>query len=175
MNEFRKLRIQPDKTFKCDGCGSTFDRKEFVFVDGKEVWTVDAEGAIGCVVDPAVSLTEMTEACEKYLAAEGMYAQLSALEDHRTALMAFLEAKRVGIDPPPTYTLDQVHDAVNEGADIVNDSLGLGEPETDAINLAVNGALACLEKPGITFEEMVDRNYGEDTVEDIRSWWGWGK
>jgi hypothetical protein len=145
-------------------------------LDGSQVWAVDAEGVLGYVIDPTVSLADMSEAIEEYLEADGgTYGELAALEKHQSAVIAFLEAKSAGIKTPATYTWTQVYDAVNEGADIVNDFLGLGEPETDAINLAVNAALACLEKPGTSFEEMVENSYSVDTSDEIRSWWGWGK
>ncbi|MDJ0345565.1 hypothetical protein QMK19_34015 [Streptomyces sp. H10-C2] len=159
----------------CDTCGNLLDPRD-IELDGNEIWTVDTEGSLGYVTDPAVSLAEMSEAIEEYLeSSDSAYGQLASLERHRVALMAFLDARSEGIKPRPTYTWVQVYDAVNEGADVVNDSLGLGEPESDAINLAVNAAIACLEKPGTSFEEMIESNYSDDTTDEIRSWWGWGK
>ncbi|MCE7011717.1 hypothetical protein LWC34_54230 [Kibdelosporangium philippinense] len=40
------------------------------------------------------------------------------------------------------FTREQVSRAVNDGADLVSDTLSIGELETDLINLVVNAALA---------------------------------
>ncbi|MFD4020664.1 hypothetical protein [Streptomyces sindenensis] len=169
-------RIQPDRLFKCHECGNLLHWRD-IDLDGSEVWAVDAEGTLGYVTDPAVSLAEMAEAVEEYLETPaGIRGGLATLlQKHSTALMALLDAREAGIKAPAAYTWSQVYAAVNEGADTVIDSLELGEPETDAINLAANAAIACLEKPGISFEEMVENNYSVDTPDEIRSWWGWGK
>lgn len=161
----------------CQQCGGLtqflLDRRD-IDLDGSEVWAVDAEGMLGYVTDPAVSLAEMTEAVEEYLdSPDSTYGQLASLEKHRSALIAFLDARAVGIKALAAYTSTQVYEAVNEGADVVNDYLDLGEPESDAINLVVNAAIACLEKPGTSFEEMVEKSYSVDTPDEIRSWWGW--
>ncbi|MCY0963409.1 hypothetical protein [Streptomyces sp. H27-H5] len=168
-----QFRIQPDGLFKCHECGDLLHRRD-IDLAGAEVWTVNAEGMLGYVASPDASLTEMAEAVEEYLnSPDSTYGQLAALERHRTALIAFLEATAAGVKALPTYTEMQVHDAVNEGADIVNGYLDLGEPESDAINLVVNAAIACLEKPGTSFEEMVQSSYMVESPEEIRSWWGW--
>ncbi|MFI5867765.1 hypothetical protein [Streptomyces sp. NPDC051546] len=73
-----------------------------------------------------------------------------------------------------SHTGDQVSTAINKGADLVIEALGLGEgPEVDAINLVVNSAIRCLENPGIGFAEVVKTCYDE-SVEEILGWWGWG-
>ncbi|WP_205327050.1 hypothetical protein [Glycomyces sp. YM15] len=72
-----------------------------------------------------------------------------------------------------SYTRDQVSTAVNAGADTIKDALELGERDADLINLIVNAALTCLDRPDASFDDVVNENYGETTPEDVRGWWDW--
>ncbi|MFI7142848.1 hypothetical protein ACIBQ5_35655 [Streptomyces massasporeus] len=170
--------IRPDGLFECPECGDLLDRRD-IDLDGSDVWAVNADGILSIVTDPAASLEALMEAVEEFLTADmcanAEYARLSSINSATEALAAYIDARRAGIKAPGFgYTEDQVRDAANEGADLVLKSVSLGEPEEDAINLAVNAALYCLVKPGSSFAEMVEENYGE-SVEEIRSWWGWNK
>ena len=60
------------------------------------------------------------------------------------------------------FTRDQISRAVNDGADLVSDTLSLGELETDLINLVVNAAMAKLDSPDIDFDTMVEENFDGD-------------
>jgi hypothetical protein len=67
------------------------------------------------------------------------------------------------------FTREQVSRAVNDGADLVSDTLSLGDLETDLINLVVNAALAKLDNPNIDFDALVEENFEGDP----RDWWDW--
>ncbi|MFF6852743.1 hypothetical protein [Streptomyces antimycoticus] len=170
--------IRPDGLFECPECGNTIDRRD-IDLDGTEVWAVNSDGRLCTVIDPAASLSSLMEAVEENLAAEQLpnaqYARLASMESATAALALYIDARRAGIKRPSFgYTEAQVLHAVNEGADMVLGELSLGESGEDAINLVVNGAMKCLEKPGSSFSEMVADHYDE-TVEEIHSWWGWNK
>lgn len=70
------------------------------------------------------------------------------------------------------YGRERVSEAVNEGADTILDALDLGERDRDLVNLAVNAGLECLDRPGATFEEVVEANFTE-SPDEIRGWWDW--
>ncbi|KOG86007.1 hypothetical protein [Streptomyces varsoviensis] len=168
--------IQADGMFKCIGCGELLAVSD-IDLDGTDVWAVGADGTLGYVSDPAAALTDLMEAVEDFLSSDqcpnAEYARIVSQISATEALGRYIDARRAGIAAPRLgYTEDQIHTAVNEGADMVIEALNLGGGETDAINLAANGALFCLANPGSSFAEMVEENYGE-TVEEIRSWWGW--
>jgi hypothetical protein len=78
-----------------------------------------------------------------------------------------------GTEPPVTFTREQVSDAVNAGADLVVDGLGVGEAESDLVNLVVNAIVAVLESPGISLDDVIRQNYETDPAE-VRGWWSWG-
>lgn len=67
------------------------------------------------------------------------------------------------------FTREQVSRAVNDGADLVSDTLSLGELETDLINVVVNAALAKLDNPNVDFDTVVEENFDGDP----RGWWDW--
>ncbi|MEU1353910.1 hypothetical protein ABZ410_08390 [Streptomyces cinnamoneus] len=71
-----------------------------------------------------------------------------------------------------TYTMEQVQHAINRGADLVLENLGLGEPEEDAINLVVNAAIASLEDPTVDIERVAQEKY-QVPFSEIYSWWSW--
>ncbi|WKK22999.1 hypothetical protein QZH56_30315 [Streptomyces olivoreticuli] len=71
-----------------------------------------------------------------------------------------------------TYTREQISHAINGGADLVTDGLGNGEHDTDLISLVVNAALSLLDDPGLSLDDVMERNY-EGGAEEVRSWWGW--
>ncbi|MGO4431027.1 hypothetical protein AB4Z54_72695, partial [Streptomyces sp. MCAF7] len=125
--------IRPDGLFECPECGDLLDRRD-IDLDGMEVWAVNADGALCTVIDPAVSLDLLMQAVEEYLDADQFpnaeYARLSSMESATAALALYINARRAGVKPPSLgYTEDQVHDAVNEGADMVLDALSIGEAE----------------------------------------------
>ncbi|MFD9819061.1 hypothetical protein [Streptomyces violascens] len=170
-----QFRAQSDGTFKCDGCETILTVAE-ISLDDLEVWTVGPEGHLGYTTDPAVALQDMAEAVEEFLTTDTPYGQSMALENYEAALSCLLDAQKAGIKiPRASFTREQVSDAINQGADVILDALSLGEPETDAINLVVNAALTCLTAPGSSFEDVLRENYGNETAEEVRSWWGWGQ
>ncbi|MFF4244325.1 hypothetical protein ACFYY2_07595 [Streptomyces sp. NPDC001822] len=88
--------IAPDGLFQCDHCRHSLDLRD-IDLDGSDVWCVDSAGTLGYVVDPAASLTAMSEALEEWLYATEPavlhYASLSlrdALTDLRAAMCAGL-------------------------------------------------------------------------------------
>ncbi|MER7316241.1 hypothetical protein [Streptomyces halstedii] len=170
--------IQADGMFKCIGCGELLAVSD-IDLDGTDVWAVGADGTLGYVSDPAAALADLMEAVEEFLTSDqcpnAEYARIISQISATEALGRYIDARRAGIAIPHFgFTEEQIRTAVNQGADMVLGSISIGEPEEDAINLVVNAALTCLAKPGASFAEMVEENYGE-TVEEIGSWWGWNK
>jgi hypothetical protein len=70
------------------------------------------------------------------------------------------------------YDHDHVTKAINEGADVIRDALDLGERDNDLLNLVINAAVTCMERPGSTFDDVVTANYAE-TPDEVRTWWDW--
>lgn len=170
--------IQADGLFQCPQCGHRLDPRD-IDLDGHEVWAVSPHGTLVTVIDPAVSLQAWLEAIDALATAEECpapaYARKAAQHDADEALSDYVAARRAGIRRPTLgYTEEDVSRAANDGADLVNAALHLGSPEIDAINLAVNAALSRLEDPHISFVEVAENNY-DCSVEEIGSWWGWGK
>ncbi|MFF3249710.1 hypothetical protein ACFYWP_01560 [Actinacidiphila glaucinigra] len=72
-----------------------------------------------------------------------------------------------------TYTREQISTALNAGADLAIDGLGLGEPYRDAINLAVNSQGHVLDNPDTDdIDEVISENY-DASPEEVRGWWDW--
>lgn len=70
------------------------------------------------------------------------------------------------------YTLEQVSKAVNAGADLVQDGLGLtGDRDWDLINLLVNAAIVKLENESADLDDVI-RECFEADPEEVRGWWG---
>ncbi|MBT2383846.1 hypothetical protein [Streptomyces sp. ISL-11] len=70
------------------------------------------------------------------------------------------------------YTIEQVREAINRGADLVLENLSLGEPEEDAINLVVNAAISSLEDPTVDIERVAQEQY-QVPFSEIATWWSW--
>ncbi|MEU7153817.1 hypothetical protein AB0B15_38255 [Streptomyces sp. NPDC045456] len=171
--------LKADHTFECIGCGNVVAPDRDLVLEYDETWAVSRDGILGYVTKPDVCLEDLMTAIEEFLTADkapdAEYARGVSQIDATDALRRYIDARRAGIARPHIgYTRDQVQEAVNAGADMVLANINIGEPEEDALNLAVNGAMMCLEKIGSTFAEMVEEQYGE-TVEEVLSWWGWGK
>lgn len=60
--------------------------------------------------------------------------------------------------------------ALNSGADMLERELVLGERDQDLITLMVNAALARLDDPTVSFEDMVSENFDCLPCE-VRGWW----
>lgn len=82
------------------------------------------------------------------------------------------------------YTKDEIHNAVNAGVDLVGDELtngGLGERDTDLLNIAAKAILSLLDNPGMSLDDVLDENWGDEEEgsrqipprEYIRKWWDW--
>jgi hypothetical protein len=81
-------------------------------------------------------------------------------------------------------TREQVEKAVNAGADLVldDDQIGGSDRDRDLVNLVCNAILSLLDEPGLTLDEVIERNWdGEEAdgdepaktaVEVVRGWWG---
>lgn len=67
------------------------------------------------------------------------------------------------------FTRNRVCRAVNDGADLVSDSLSLGGLETDLLNVMVNAVIAKLDDPDVDFDTMIEENFEGDP----RDWWDW--
>ena len=65
------------------------------------------------------------------------------------------------------FTREQISRAVNAGAELVLDSLLLGERDEDLIDLVVNAALSKLDNPEVDLDAVVQEHYSED----LRGWW----
>ncbi|WP_330278390.1 MULTISPECIES: hypothetical protein [unclassified Streptomyces] len=76
------LRVLPDRTFECPS-GHQLTLQD-VDLDGGHVWAVDASGALGYVVHPALSLEVIAEAIDDLAASGGCpdpaYAARAALD-----------------------------------------------------------------------------------------------
>ena len=72
-----------------------------------------------------------------------------------------------------TYTRDQVQQAANDAAELIicDGRLGVGDRETNLINLVVNTAVTLLEKPGTSLDEVMDTCYDGGSAQ-VRSWCG---
>ncbi|OKH95406.1 hypothetical protein [Streptomyces uncialis] len=71
-----------------------------------------------------------------------------------------------------TYTRADISKAVNGGADLVHDELGLGERDYDLLGLIVNAAMAVLDQPGTSLDDVIRDSYKEEP-EEVRGWWDW--
>ncbi|MGC5402124.1 hypothetical protein ACPXCP_41125 [Streptomyces sp. DT20] len=69
-------------------------------LDGHETWIVSPLGALGYVIDPAHCLDLMAEAIDDYMTSHVVYSELQALQDHRDAAMALVEALQCGLSLP---------------------------------------------------------------------------
>ncbi len=72
------------------------------------------------------------------------------------------------------YSLTEISEAVNKGADLVLDDIAPSEYDRDLVNLVVNAAMAMLDNPAATLDEVITENYSE-SPETVRSWhsnWG---
>lgn len=92
--------LQPTGLFRCDNCGHEIATSD-IDIDGSEVWCVDPSGTLGKVIDPAVSVAEMEEAIDDYMAEDhDSYGELEALRRHRDATYDLLAALQVGLPLP---------------------------------------------------------------------------
>lgn len=69
-----------------------------------------------------------------------------------------------------TYTTDQVSQATGEAADLVKAELGLGDRDSDLIDLVINAVRTRLDRPNADFAEIVAQHYSE-SADEIREWW----
>ncbi|MCS0601121.1 hypothetical protein NX794_07735 [Streptomyces sp. LP11] len=72
-----------------------------------------------------------------------------------------------------TFTLEQLTDAANGGADLVLDGLDLGDRDRDLINLVVNAIVTVGEDPLVDDLDTVIETQYETSPEEVRSWWDW--
>lgn len=74
-------------------------------------------------------------------------------------------------EQPKLYTRDQVAAAVNAGADLVNadEDFYISDRMLDVINLIVNAQLSLLDDPGLTLDEVIEKNYEADPA-TVRGW-----
>lgn len=66
----------------------------------------------------------------------------------------------------PTYTREQVSEAVNAAMDLITDGLEVDQETEDLLALLVNGTLTVLtSETGANLEDVIQENYGEDLDE----------
>ncbi|MFF6794230.1 hypothetical protein ACFY9C_34770 [Streptomyces filamentosus] len=165
--------LTPTVEFQCLTCDHRIAPRD-ISLDGQEAWAVDPAGRLGYVTDPAASLTAMDDAMESYLTAGDRQDRARALSAFQDAFTAYMKARTAGLTPPRRYTREDVHTALNAAADMINDELNIGESESDIVNLSVNASVTLMENPHATFEEVASENYSV-SVEEILSWWDWGR
>ncbi|KPC89288.1 hypothetical protein [Streptomyces sp. STCH 565 A] len=72
-----------------------------------------------------------------------------------------------------TFSLDDIRFAVNQGADLVQEGLDLGDRDSDLINLVVNAIVTVAEDPDVDgLDTVIETQYGE-SPEEVRGWWDW--
>ncbi len=86
--------------FECHQCHHEITVED-LDIDPSEIWTVDANGILGFVIDPIVSLREMSDAIDEYMGEDhDSMGELEALRNFRDAALRLQGALEVGVPYP---------------------------------------------------------------------------
>jgi len=69
-------------------------------------------------------------------------------------------------------TAPNITAAINGGADLITDTLNLGDRDLDLVGLVANAILTRLENPAASFQDVVKASYSVTPDEIRNEWWG---
>lgn len=72
------------------------------------------------------------------------------------------------------WSAGQLEEVMDDAVALVSDALGLTSegPEQDVMEMVVRASSVLMEDPKATFADVIEARYPDQTVEEIRGWWG---